>query len=201
MLRRIGAKPRCPTPPCSATIAADASRPKAKHKIVEDFALDRPGVGCRHRGGRRLRHPARRLVGAWQIDLKPPVDPGLLPARPPNAKDLQMYHKRRDAAQNVAKHLIEAEAAIDEAVIKVSALAACIPTSRLAANLAAEVGHEALAGTMGVCQSLVEARARIVETHQSLAATSEAIGLPPRAFGPLPDKQSAHLEVVESKAA
>lgn len=122
-------------------------------------------------------------------------------ADPSKVKDLPMYHKRRDAAQNVLNHLKDAEAAIDEAVTKVASLAACMPTSRIAANLAAEVGHEALANAMGACQSLVEARARIVETHQSLAATSVAIGLPLRAFGPLEDKESARLQVVESQAA
>lgn len=111
-----------------------------------------------------------------------------------------MYHKRKNAAQAVADHLIAAEAAIDHAVNKVAALAACMPASRLAANIAAEIGHDALAGAMESCRSLVEARAAIVKTHQSLAAASETIGIPTRAFGPLPNKNSA-LELVDSQAA
>lgn len=114
-----------------------------------------------------------------------------------------MYHKRKDAAQKVADHLIAAEAAIDDAVNKVAALAACMPAQRLAANIAAEVGQDALASAMETCRSLVEARGKIVETHQSLAVASEAIGIPPHAFGPVPEKpKAAHsLQVVTAKAA
>ena len=115
-----------------------------------------------------------------------------------------MLHKRRKAAQDIVTHLLAAEAAIDDAVNKTAALAACMPNARLDANLAAEIGHDALAGAMQSCQALVEARAQIVETHRRLAVASERIGVPARAFGPVPNKPpsgSAELHVVTATAA
>ena len=114
-----------------------------------------------------------------------------------------MFHKRQKAAQDIATHLLAAEAAIDEAVNRAAALAACMPTARITANLAAEVGHDALAGVMGSCHALVEARAQMVETHRRLAAASESIGIHPRAFGPSPEKpeMGKDLQLVQSQVA
>lgn len=99
-----------------------------------------------------------------------------------------MFRKRMEAAQNIADHLIAAEAAIDDAVAKVATLAAVIPVQRIAANVAAEVGHDALAGAMATAQALIDARARIVTTHKALAEARDAMRLPVKAFGPLPGK-------------
>ena len=99
-----------------------------------------------------------------------------------------MFRKRMDAARTISDHLLAAEAAIDEAVAKVATLAAVMPAQRIAANIAAEVGHDALEGAMSACQALVDARARIVVTHQALAQARDAMRLSPKAFGPLPGK-------------
>lgn len=124
-----------------------------------------------------------------------------------------MFHKRMNAAQNIADHLIAAEAAIDDAVAKVATLAAVMPAQRLAANVAAEVGHDALEGALSAAQALVDARARIVVTHQALAAARDAMRLSPKSFGPLPGKpedgegegedkkENGRLSLVGSRAA
>ena len=69
-----------------------------------------------------------------------------------------MLNQRLQAAREIAEQLIAAERAIDNAVAQVAALTACMPLARMEANIAAQVGHEALVRTAGSMTSLIERR-------------------------------------------
>ena len=116
-----------------------------------------------------------------------------------------MLNQRLNAAREIAEQLIAAERAIDTAVSQVATLTARMPLARMEANLAAEVGHEALARSAGSMTALLEARREIIATHAALAEAKDLIGLRTVAVGGLeykgPTKPAAHLTVVENAAA
>ncbi|WP_164156269.1 hypothetical protein [Sandarakinorhabdus rubra] len=88
-----------------------------------------------------------------------------------------MLKERRLAANRVAEQLFAAESAIDAAVAAVAQLTAVMPMARQDAHLAACIGQDALMGAVETCQQLIQARARIIETHQALRDAQDQIGL------------------------
>ncbi|WP_243395666.1 hypothetical protein [Sphingomonas oleivorans] len=115
-----------------------------------------------------------------------------------------MLSKRREAAQQVVNHLMATEAAIDLALVRAAELFGSLPTARLHANIAAEVGHGAIEQMTETVVALVRARGQIVATHRELAETRDQIGLRTVSFGGLAEKAAArpsHLELVERTAA
>jgi hypothetical protein len=66
-----------------------------------------------------------------------------------------MFAKRRNAAQAVIDRLIAAENGIDDALSLAADLTGFMPKARMSADLAAEVGHEAIAHAHQACQHLV----------------------------------------------
>jgi len=102
-----------------------------------------------------------------------------------------MLNVRRQAAQEVADRLIAAENAIDLALQRTAELAGYMPQARHKANLAAEVGQEALERAIGTISVLVQARREIVATHKELAVTQGRVGLAAFAMGGGMDKSAA----------
>jgi len=94
-----------------------------------------------------------------------------------------MLKQRRDAAENVAKRLLAAEQAIDDAIYKVSDLAGYMPIARTNAKLSAVVGQDAIVQASETLSALVAARGHLVATHNHLAVTRDQIGLQAMAMG------------------
>lgn len=88
-----------------------------------------------------------------------------------------MPRLRQAIAQKVADRLFAVESAIDEALTRAAELTAAMPQARTEARLPAMIGQDALDRATEAFVALVEARRRIVETHQSLDETREQIGL------------------------
>lgn len=88
-----------------------------------------------------------------------------------------MPRTRQAVAQKVADRLFALENAIDVALTRAAELNAAMPQARGEARLPAMVGQEALDRAAETFSSLVQARRRVVETHQSLDQTRLQIGL------------------------
>lgn len=115
-----------------------------------------------------------------------------------------MFEQRRHAAQEVADRLIAAEIAIDVALTRTAELVGYMPTARLNANVAAEVGQNAIERSAAAFTSLISARREIVQAHGELAETKDRIGLRTLAIGGLMPKAASAghlLAVVEAEAA
>lgn len=92
---------------------------------------------------------------------------------------------RLAVGEALAARLYAAESAIDQALIETATLAAALPAARADAWLSAVTGQRALAGTAATISALAEARAHIVETHNTLTALARRLGLDRLAVGPL----------------
>ena len=91
--------------------------------------------------------------------------------------------KRREVANEVASRLFAAEEAIDTAIARAAELAGYMPTARIEAGLACEVGQEALEYAAESFSALVRARAQIIASHRELATNKDQIGLRAVSFG------------------
>ncbi len=100
----------------------------------------------------------------------------------------QTILKRREIAQGVADRLMAAEHAIDMAIARTAELTGYMPAARAEADLACEVGQEALEYAAESFSALVKARAQIIASHRELAATKDDIGLKTYGFGGLVGK-------------
>jgi hypothetical protein len=88
-----------------------------------------------------------------------------------------MPRLRQAVAQKVADRLFAVESAIDIALTRAAELSAAMPVARTEAQLPAMIGQDAFAGAAQTITALVEARRRIVETHQSLDEARVHMGL------------------------
>ncbi len=88
-----------------------------------------------------------------------------------------MPRLRQAVAQKVADRLFAVESAIDIALTRAAELNAAMPQARAEARLPAMVGQAALDRAAEAFTALVEARRRIVATHESLDAARLQIGL------------------------
>ncbi len=102
-----------------------------------------------------------------------------------------MLNQRREIAQEIAGRLAAAENAVDVALALAGELAVSLPVGRAKANVAAEVGQEAMAAMAETLTKLVTARAALIETHHRLADARDLIGLRAVSFGGLAPKPSA----------
>jgi hypothetical protein len=100
----------------------------------------------------------------------------------------QTILKRREIAQEVADKLMAAEHAIDMAIARTAELTGFIPAVRAEADLACEVGQEALEYAAESFSALVKARAQMIASHRELAATKDQIGLKTYGLGGLVGK-------------
>jgi len=92
---------------------------------------------------------------------------------------------RLSVGEALAARLYATEAAIDHALIETATLAAALPTARAEAWLPAASGQRAFSGTAGAIGALAEARAHIVQTHNTLSALARELGLDSLAVGPI----------------
>src|SRR3546814_2876095 len=74
------------------------------------------------------------------------------------AKGENMLTERRNAANEVAAKLFEAEAAIDHAIVAIGALASAMPQAQAAAKLSTVVGSNAYAHLGATVAALFEGR-------------------------------------------
>ena len=88
-----------------------------------------------------------------------------------------MPRTRQAVAQKVADRLFALENAIDIALTRAAELNASMPEARSEARLPAMIGQDALDKAAEAFTSLVLARRRVVETHQSLDEARMQIGL------------------------
>lgn len=92
---------------------------------------------------------------------------------------------RLSVGEALATRLYAAESAIDQALIETATLAAALPAARAEAWLSAVTGQRAFAGTAATISALADARAHIVQTHNTLTALARKLGLETLAVGPL----------------
>ena len=90
---------------------------------------------------------------------------------------------RESISGAVAARLHAAEAAIDLALSETAHLAAPLPAARSQAYLSAVTGQKAFDGAAASIMALAEARSRIVDTHNALAAVARKMGLDVAAVG------------------
>lgn len=101
-----------------------------------------------------------------------------------------MPRTRQVVAQKVADRLFALEQAIDVALTRAAELNTAMPEARGEARLPAMIGQDAFDRAAETYTSLVQARRRVVETHQSLDAARVQIGLREVATGDLVPKPS-----------
>lgn len=92
---------------------------------------------------------------------------------------------RLSVGEALAARLFAAESSIDRALIETATLAAALPAARADAWLSAVTGQRAFDGTAGAITALAQARAHIVQTHNTLTALARKLGLETLAVGPL----------------
>src|SRR3546814_6243223 len=88
-----------------------------------------------------------------------------------------MLTERRNAANEVAAKLFEAEAAIDHAIVAIGALASAMPQAQAAAKLSTVVGSDAYAHLGATVAALFEGRSHAVALHHALDEVKTGIGL------------------------
>lgn len=92
---------------------------------------------------------------------------------------------RLSVGEDLAARLYAAEAAIDQALIETATLAAALPAARADAWLSVVTGQRAFEGAAATVGALAQARAHIVQTHNTLTALARKLGLEALAVGPL----------------
>jgi hypothetical protein len=88
-----------------------------------------------------------------------------------------MLKQRRMVAEQIARALFEAEAAIDAALSKTALLTGVMPSLRRQAGASALIGQDAVEHASHAIVALAEARRAIVETHKELSIAQTQIGL------------------------
>jgi len=94
-----------------------------------------------------------------------------------------MLKQRRMVAEQIAGALLEAEAAIDEALAKTAALTGVMPALRRQAGASAFIGQDAIERASETIAALAEARRSIVATHKELSVAKVQMGLGAVAIG------------------
>lgn len=92
---------------------------------------------------------------------------------------------RLSVGEALAARLFAAEAAVDQALIEAATLTAALPAARADAWLSAVTGQRAVEGAAATISALAQARAHLVQTHNTLAALARKLGLDALAIGPL----------------
>ena len=94
-----------------------------------------------------------------------------------------MLKIRRQAADQIAAGLFEAEDAVSEAVRKVAALIGAVEDARTSAKLSMVVGSDAGLRTINCLMALGTAKQELVLAHGEFDATRKQIGLGAVAIG------------------
>lgn len=102
-----------------------------------------------------------------------------------------MSTTRTTVGQRLAQRLSTAESAVETALGEVAALAALLPAARAEAWLSPVTGQRAFDGAAGAIAALTQARAHLIQTHNTLAALGRKLGVDIQAAGPTdkPDQE------------
>ena len=98
-----------------------------------------------------------------------------------------MYDKT-DFANLLATRLQNAEQALDGALAEITLLTHDMTRHRISANFAAQAGHQALVDAQLATAAMVEARSRLIASHDRLSREARVYGLTITAGGPLEGK-------------
>lgn len=88
-----------------------------------------------------------------------------------------MLKERRQAAEQIASALWDAESAIDVALTKTANFTGLIPQLRRQAGASALIGQEAMERASQAVMTLAEARRALVEAHKELTIAQQQVGL------------------------
>lgn len=92
---------------------------------------------------------------------------------------------REIIGRDLSRRLHCAEAAVDQALAEIAALAAALPEARLKASLSATTAQPAFDGLAASLSALTEARGHLGGAHRTLAALARRLGLRTVATGPM----------------
>lgn len=116
-----------------------------------------------------------------------------------------MLKERLAIAQDVVRHLNDAERTNDLAIVATARLVAVMLEGRLQLNAAAMVGQEAFEAVASTFERQSASRRQLVEAHNALADVKKLVGLGAVAVGGAGDKQvpkpHGALSIVDSQAA
>lgn len=105
-----------------------------------------------------------------------------------------MLKQRVTIAQDIAKHLADAERANDMALVATAKLAAVMLEARLELNLAAMIGKDAFEAVAATFEHQGRSRRRLVDAHEALAAAKDDVGLREVAIGGAGDKKVPSIQ-------
>jgi len=88
-----------------------------------------------------------------------------------------MLKERLAIANKIAREVHEAEAAIDDAIVKLGVLAASLPTAQASAKLSSVVGDKAFTHLQGALAAAFGSRTDLVALHNELDALKTRVGL------------------------
>jgi hypothetical protein len=116
-----------------------------------------------------------------------------------------MLRKRVAIAQDIVKHLADAERTNDLAIVATARLAASMLEARLELNVAAMVGQDAFEAVASTFERQSASRRQLVEAHNALSEAKRFVGLGEVAIGGGGDKQvpsfQGALRAVDTAAA
>jgi hypothetical protein len=88
-----------------------------------------------------------------------------------------MLKERLAIAHQVARQVHEAEAAVDNAIVKLGVLAASLPSAQASAKLSSVVGDKAFLHLQGALAGAFGSRTDLVALHNELDALKAKVGL------------------------
>lgn len=88
-----------------------------------------------------------------------------------------MLKERLAIANKIAREVHEAEAAIDNAIVKLGVLAASLPSAQASAKLSSVVGDKAFTHLQGAIAAAFGSRTDLVALHNELDALKSKVGL------------------------
>lgn len=114
-------------------------------------------------------------------------------------------HRRREAAEEMAAKLFQAEKAINDAITAAAQLVAFMPQACGQAGVTAAYGQAAVTEAVAAINALSEARERIGASHTKLSAIQRQVGLRTMALGgqekPPPEALATGLRAVGGEQA
>lgn len=92
---------------------------------------------------------------------------------------------QQTVGEALSGRLFATETAIDAALAETASFFAMLPAARAEAYLSAVTGQRAFDGAAAAISALTQARAHMVDTHNTLSALARKLGLEALAIGPL----------------
>ena len=102
-----------------------------------------------------------------------------------HSRGINMLKQRMEVAKDIHGKLHDLEEAIDQAIICAAELSASASKGRIELNLSAMVGSDAIQSNSDTLAALIEARGKVIDTHEAFATARDQIGLRTRMGGDL----------------